>query len=260
MPSIEDVKAGIRQKVWRIMEERGVSRPPKPIVGRIPNFVGAETACERILRLSEFLRASVIKVNPDSPQMHARYLALSMGRVVIMPTPRLREGFLLLDPRRIPRDRFREASTIRGSFTWGSRVGLRDIPRIDLVVVGSVAINLRGARVGKGGGYADLEYGILRELGIVDENTPIITTIHDIQILEQEIPMEDHDLPVDIVVTPSRVLRIERVYAKPRGIYWDRLDSRAYKEIPILQELRGLVSGNSPSPSQPSSLYRSQHR
>ncbi|HWQ17561.1 MAG TPA: 5-formyltetrahydrofolate cyclo-ligase [Sulfolobales archaeon] len=210
MPSVDEIKAEIRRKIWRAMDEKRVSRPPRPIEGRIPNFIGAEEACEKVSRLPEFLKALVIKVNPDSPQTHARYLALSMSKIVIMPTPRLREGFLLLDPQRIPRDRLREASTIRGSFTWG--------------------------------GYADLEYGILRELGAVDENTPVITTVHDIQILDQEIPMEDHDLPVDIIVTPSRILRIERAYEKPKGIYWDKLDSRAYREIPVLKGLRDLVA------------------
>ncbi len=243
MESPGDLKAEIRQAVWRAMEEKGVSRPPKPIVERIPNFIGAEAACEKVSRLPEFLRASVIKINPDSPQTHARFLALSMGKILIMPTPRLREGFLILDPRRIPRDRLREASTIRGSFIWGSGIRLRDIPKIDLVVVGSVAVNMKGARVGKGGGYADLEYGILRELGVVVESTPVITTVHDIQVLEIEIPMEDHDLPVDVIATPSRVMRIERVYRKPRGMYWGRLDRKAYREIPVLQELRELVEG-----------------
>lgn len=243
MPGVGDIKAEIRSNVWRIMEARGVSKPPKPIIERIPNFIGAETACEKASKLPEFARASAIKINPDSPQTYARYLALSMGKVLVMPTPRLREGFLLLDPREIPRDRLREASTIRGSFIWGSRVGLRDIPRIDLVIVGSVAVNARGARIGKGGGYADLEYGILRELGVVDENTPVITTVHDIQVIEQEIPMEEHDLPVDVIVTPSRILRIERTYKKPKGVYWDKLDAKAFKEIPVLKELKELISG-----------------
>lgn len=241
MKSSRELKAEIRQSVWAAMEERGVSRPPKPIVERIPNFVGAEAACDKASRLPEFLRSSVIKINPDSPQTHARFLALSMGRILIMPTPRLREGFLLLDPRKIPRDKLREASTIRGSFTWGSKIRLRDVPKVDLVVVGSVAVNMRGARVGKGGGYADLEYGILRELGVVDESTPVITTVHDIQVLETEIPMEEHDISVDVIATPSKIMRITRIYEKPRGIYWDKLDRRTYREIPVLRELRDLV-------------------
>lgn len=234
---IKDLKNEIRTRIWRLLEERGVSRPPKPIYGRIPNFEGAEKACEEASRLSEFRRASVIKINPDSPQTRSRYIALSLGKIVIMPTPRLREGFLLLDPRSIPRHKFSEASTIRGSFVWGSKKPIKEIPRVDLVIVGSVAVNTMGARVGKGGGYADLEYGILRELGLVDENTPVITIVHDLQIIDQEIPMEKHDLPVDIIVTPTRIIRVDRRYRKPEGVYWDKIDREKLREIPVLVEI-----------------------
>jgi 5-formyltetrahydrofolate cyclo-ligase len=77
----------------------------------------------------------------------------------------------------------------------------------------------------------------LRELGLVDEDTPVITTVHDLQIIDQEIPMEEHDLPVDIIVTPMRIIRIERAYRKPKGIYRDRIDREKLKEIPILAEI-----------------------
>lgn len=234
-----DLKAGIRARIWRLLEEKGVSRPPKPIYGRIPNFEGAELACERASELPEFRRASVVKINPDSPQMRSRYIALAMGKIVIMPTPRLREGFLILDPRSIPRNRISEASTIRGSFIWGSKTSIKEMPKVDLLIVGSVAVNTKGARVGKGGGYADLEYGILRELGLVDEDTPVITTVHDLQIIDQEIPMEEHDLPVDIIVTPTRIIRVERAYRKPKGIYWERISEEKLREIPILAEILG---------------------
>ena len=54
-----------------------------------------------------------------------------------------------------------------------------------------------GYRLGKGGGYADLEYAMMRSLGFIDESTPVITTVHDCQIVD--IPdelMEDHDFDV----------------------------------------------------------------
>ena len=54
-----------------------------------------------------------------------------------------------------------------------------------------------GYRLGKGEGYADLEYAMMRDIGAVDENTVIITVVHDCQILD--IPddlMEEHDFDV----------------------------------------------------------------
>lgn len=59
-----------------------------------------------------------------------------------------------------------------------------------------------------GQGFAELEYGILRWMGAVDGTTPVITTVHDCQVLEEDIPpgrMLEHDVPVDIIVTPTRV-------------------------------------------------------
>ncbi|MDT7888829.1 MAG: 5-formyltetrahydrofolate cyclo-ligase [Desulfurococcales archaeon] len=232
-----ELKAEIRDMVWRILEERGVSRPPKPIHGRIPNFAGSELACETVSGLPEFRQARVVKINPDSPQTRARYLSLRAGKLVIMPTPRLREGFLILDPRSIPVSKISEASTIRGSFVWGLKASIDEIPKVDLVIVGSVAVNKMGARLGKGGGYADLEYGVLRELGLVTEDTPVITTVHDLQIINREIPMEKHDLPVDLIITPTRVVEVEKAYRKPIGIYWDRIDRNKFREIPLLAEI-----------------------
>ena len=107
-------KEAIRREIWRLMEESGISRFPKPVVGRIPNFEGSEKAAQRLISQDEFQSARVVKVNPDSPQAHVRRGALLSGKMLIMPSPRLRKGFILLDPVKIPRRFLMEASTIRG--------------------------------------------------------------------------------------------------------------------------------------------------
>lgn len=233
----KDLKEALRERIWRLLEERGLARPPMPVKGRIPNFVGAERACELASSTEEFSGAGVIKVNPDSPQAFIRYLALREGKTLVVPSPRLRSGFLILDPEEIPSRALREAATIRGAFRWGRIATPEEIPRVDLVVVGSVAVNLKGSRVGKGGGYADLEYGLLRSLGKAGDSTPVITTVHEVQVVDDETPMEPHDLPVDVVVTDKRILRVERVYPKPQGIYWDLIGCERILEIPVLRAL-----------------------
>ncbi|MCC6029300.1 MAG: hypothetical protein LM591_04110 [Candidatus Korarchaeum sp.] len=91
---MKEEKERIRTYIWKLLEDRGVSRFPKPIFGRIPNFVGAEEAAEKLSEQEEWKEASVIFVSPDSPQRHVRYLGLVQGKLVIMATPRLREGFV----------------------------------------------------------------------------------------------------------------------------------------------------------------------
>ena len=84
--------------------------------------------------------------------------------------------------------------------------------QVDLIVVGSSCVTREGARLGKGEGFAELEYGILRWMGAVDDSTLVVTTVHDSQLLpSEEIPREkllEHDVPVDVIVTPTQVVLV----------------------------------------------------
>ena len=238
-PSLLD-KDEIRREVWRTLEKKGVARFPKPIQGRIPNFIGAEKAAEKLISQKEFKGARVIKVNPDSPQIPVRRFALFSGKLLIMPTPRLKKGFMLLDPRKIPREALVRASTLRGAFEYGRFCHLKELPQVDLIVVGSVAVSREGVRIGKGGGYSEIEYGILRELRLIDERTPVFTSIHDLQIVDNA-PREDHDLVVDCIFTPLRIFKIKRKHPQPEGRLWDRLSDRQLREMPVLLELKKIL-------------------
>lgn len=186
--------------------------------------------------MKEFQDAKIVKVNPDSPQREVRLEVLSHGKILLMPTPRLRSGFILLDDS-VPKDRLRLASSIRGAFMLGRAVSLDKLPPIDLVVVGSVAVALDGGRIGKGEGYSEMEYGILRQLELVTESTPVITTVHESQIVES-VPLEDHDIAVDYIVTPSRVLATRRTKPRPAGIIWSKVSPEMTGRMPVLKELR----------------------
>ncbi len=237
-------KKSIRETIWRLLEEKNVARFPRPVRGRIPNFIGAEEAAIRASMLEEWRRARIVKINPDSPQKPLRLLALRQGKTLIMPSPRLRSGFILIDPSKIPSYLYEKAATIRGAFQLGRVIALDELQgiKIDLIVTGSVAVDKRGHRIGKGEGYAEIEYGIMRELGVVDDTTPIITTVHDLQVVDY-IPREVYDIVVDYIVTPKRVLRVENREEKPKGIYWDLLPCKKLDEIPLLRELSKRVPG-----------------
>lgn len=237
---LED-KMSVRERIWRAIEESGVGLPPGAW-GRIPNFRGAREAARTLFQLDAWRRADTVKVNPDSPQRWVRLRALEEGKTLVMPTPRLRSGFLLLDPGSIPRGSLGRASTIRGAFSYGRplpRVDdlLRSIKRIDLIVEGSVAVNRWGERLGKGEGYGDLEFGILVELGIADREVPIATTVHDIQVVSHRLPQDPHDVPLDYIATPTKVIRVLERPARPSGIIREALTPEKVREIPILSEL-----------------------
>jgi 5-formyltetrahydrofolate cyclo-ligase len=219
------------------LRDRRVARFPFPITDRIPNFVGAERAAARAAELPEWKRAKRIKCNPDAPQRPIRLRALRDGKVVFMAVPRLTQErcFLRLDPAKIG-GRLAEAATIGGASKLGDPVLPSELGRIDLVVAGSVAVNPRGSRVGKGGGYSDLEFALARQLGSVTGSTPVLTTVHDLQVVDDDIPMTPHDVPVDFIVTPDRVIRGRR-RRKPGGIRWNELSSQQLAAMPPLQAL-----------------------
>ena len=231
-------KDQVRREVWKAMDREGVSRFPGA-EGRIPNYAGAKLAAEKLAAHRLWKRARVIKVNPDSPQTHARRIALEEGKTLIMAVPRLRDThpFRLLDPRKLSAKQKREAATIKGALRHGKVVAEEELPDIDFVLTGSVAVNLSGARVGKGGGFSDLEYGLLIEAGKIDDHSTVATTVHPIQILREHLPATDHDLPVDLVATPRAVIEVERQYARPRGILWNHLQPPQIREIPILERM-----------------------
>ncbi len=111
-------------------------------------------------------------------------------------------------------------------------------------VVGSVAVTPDGARLGKGHGYSDLEYAILVECGAIGPETPIVTTVHDLQVLEEgSIPMSNHDVPVDIIVTPTRTIRVPGPRRRPEGVDWALVTGQMMREMPILAELRERSQG-----------------
>jgi len=197
-------KEEIRMRVWQRMEATGVATFPKPILHRIPNFVGAEKAAQNLRSLSEYNEAKVVFCNPDSPQRPVREMALRDGKTMVMATPKLRQGFLLLDPKSISSNRIFEASTIRGAFKHGHFIEPNKV-KVDLFIAGSVAVSPDGGRLGKGTGYSDQEYSILKNAGSLTPQTRVVTTVHDIQVVEK-ISREEWDVPVDIIVTPTQII------------------------------------------------------
>lgn len=228
-------KAAARRFVWDRLAKEGLAAFPFPPQGRIPNFIGAREAAERLFEIEPWKSAKRIKVNPDAPQRPVRELALRLGITVFIPTPRLRGGFKKLDPARIPAERIREAAGLSSGAAWAEDVALENLPHMDAIVCGSVAVTTGGKRCGKGEGYSDLEYAILRELG--HPPVPVGTTVHDSQIVG-DFPRNRTDLPLSMIVTPSRTLRVRKPFPPPAGLDWTRLTEEQLQAMPLLRKLK----------------------
>jgi len=229
-------KQSLRETVWDDLEESGAARFPFPPHGRIPNFAGADDAAQALAETDAWQAADTVKANPDAPQLPVRRAAMRAGKTVYMAVPRLTDErcFLRLDPDEVPD--IDDATTVGGSAEHGVQVSPDEMPTIDLIVSGSVAVSERGARIGKGEGYSDLEYAVLRELDLVDAATPVVTTVHETQIRDHD-HVDAHDVPMDLVVTPERIIETETPYDHPSGIDWDALSDERIAEIPVLARL-----------------------
>jgi 5-formyltetrahydrofolate cyclo-ligase len=226
--SPQEAKQRVRERIWRTLENEGAARFPGAR-GRIPNFRGAEAAAERLAELPEWEAAGVVKSNPDAPQLPVRRRARRDRKTLYMAVPRLAEDEPFV---RVVGD-----PTIKKALAEGIPARAPDLGHVDLVVCGTVAVNRAGVRVGKGGGYSDLEMGLLVEAGLVDDATVIVTTVHPLQLLDEELPEAAHDFRVDIVVTEDDVVHTHARRRSP-GVLWEHLDDETIEGIPVLAARR----------------------
>jgi 5-formyltetrahydrofolate cyclo-ligase len=120
-------------------------------------------------------------------------------------------------------------------------VTLDELSPVDLVVMGCVAVGEDGARLGKGGGFADLEFALATAAGLIGPHTVTVTTVHEIQLRPAGvIPLTSHDVTLDFIVTPERVIdcRSRPTPRPPAVIRWDDLTEEKIEAIPLLSALR----------------------
>ncbi|KAK9005749.1 hypothetical protein V6N11_043170 [Hibiscus sabdariffa] len=248
----------IRKRVWDFMEAQNIAHNPRPVHHRIPNFVAASAAAKKVSELEAFVKAECVKVNPDSPQKQVRFLTLSDGKNLLTPQPRLTTDFFsILESSMLTHSTINEACTSEGVAKYGRPIGLDEKIKVDVIVIGSVAVDPKtGARLGKGEGFAELEYGMLPYMGAIDDSTQVVTSVHDCQLVD-DIPVEKllvHDVPVDIICTPTQVIFTNTAIPKPQGIYWDKLSPEKLGQIRILRELKSRIERETghPLPCGPS--------
>jgi 5-formyltetrahydrofolate cyclo-ligase len=119
-----------------------------------------------------------------------------------VPSPADECPFIILDPARLDVPP-RRAASITARRAPGGGLALGELQPVDLVVCGSVAVNREGPRVGKGGGFSDLEFALLVEAGLIGTETVVATTVHS-QLLAEALPETAHDFRLDLIVPATR--------------------------------------------------------
>lgn len=236
-------KERLRHRIWtELQQQAAVHRDP---FGHIPHFIGAEAAANRLTQLPCWQQAQVIKCNPDSPQQPLRLRALAEGKLLYMAVPNLSQADCFvaltaaaLEAQGIP---LAQGATLGGALEYGQNhgqlVGFAAMERIDLAIVGAVAVTPAGGRTGKGAGFADLELAMLQASGLLSPEMAIATTVHDLQLVEPgNLVLEAHDWPLDWIVTPQQAIETQTPHPRPRGLDWGKLQADQLQQIPVLAQ------------------------
>ncbi|WP_289008359.1 5-formyltetrahydrofolate cyclo-ligase [uncultured Thermomonospora sp.] len=204
---IKQAKQEARRRVWDLLERHKAVRE-LGVHGHIPDFVGSERAAEHLAALPAWKSAQVIMCNPDRAQLPVRVRALEEGKLVYMAVPNLaaERPFYELDPARLPLPPA-EAAVAKAAATAAPTVDVDAMHPIDLFVCGSVAVDRKGVRLGKGAGYSDIEFGLACKAGLIRPGTVVVTTVHSLQIAETALPEEGHDFRVDLIAHPKGIVQ-----------------------------------------------------
>ncbi|MEV0442961.1 5-formyltetrahydrofolate cyclo-ligase [Streptomyces spectabilis] len=235
MPTTEAAKAKVREKVWDVLDAAGAVHTATAH-GRIPHFRGAEDAAERLAETTAWRTARTIKAVPDKAQLPVRARALTDSKILYMAVPALaaERPFYALDPAQLDLSDPYSAASSRTAAAIAPTVEVDALRPIDMIVLGSVACTRSGIRIGKGAGYSDIEFALLTEAGLITPETLIVTTVHSLQVVDTSIPSTDHDVNVDLIVTPAETITCPPA-PRPPGILWDHLSADKIASIPALR-------------------------
>ena len=235
-------KTELRQQVWAAL--RKVARPDSryhwDFSEFVPDFEGSEFCAETIAEMPWYTRCKLLFVAPDNSLARVRTQAILDGKRLLVATHALMRGFYLVEPGVVPPEQAPLAATLDGLERYGERVTLdevRSLGAIDLLITGVSLVTEKGVRWGKGHGYFDLEWAMFREIGVVDQETPVIAVGHDCQVAATELKPSAVDTIADVIVTPTRMLKVGHFYDKPQGVLWDFVSPELRQQVPPLQAL-----------------------
>lgn len=244
-------KDALRNEIWSTLKANGIAIDDP--YNSIPNFVGADIAADLLATLPVWQQARVVKCNPDAPQAHVRLHALRDGKTLYMAYPRLavEKCFLELkaDDLLARGVSLEDASMWQNAIHVGKPVGFDEMQPVDIAVTGCVAVTRSGGRTGKGAGFADIEFGLLRQTGLLAPQTPIITTIHSTMVVPDErLPLQPHDTYLTMIVTEQEVIYTTVDGPQPAGIDWTQIQPDQFETIPVLRRLYAEYQKKSASP------------
>ena len=240
-------KQQIRLKVWQKLKNIALpdSRFHLNFEEYIPDFKESVNAHNQIIDSEEYRKSKLLFITPDNCLTKTREQAIKDHKDIIVSTYGIYRGFILITKNMVNKGNEVFASTLDGLEHFGKNISLSEIKKlgkIDLMLTGASAVSKNGVRFGKGHGFFDLEWGMFADLKIVDESTPIVAVVHNVQVVDFELEPSDTDIIVDWIITNEQKLSTNRKKNRPKGIYWNLLEKGMLEATPPLQELKKILN------------------
>jgi 5-formyltetrahydrofolate cyclo-ligase len=260
-----DIIERYREQIWEDL--RRVARPDSrfhwDFSRFIPDFEGSSACADRVLALEAMtvLGERRIFIAPDNCLEQLRAQLLRGGIGFVMTTYGIGRGFQVIDPTVVPPAAVQAAATLDGFDRFARPISLaelRDGPAFGVCVTGGSAVSRNGVRFGKGHGYFDLEFAILSDLGLAGSLTSVVDVVHDCQYVDDDLMPEQHDVTVNVIITPTRTLPTSSDPRLPARVRWELVPGTEFETLGVLAELAEIQRRASPtfdasSPTSPSS-------
>jgi len=199
---------------------------------------GGGKAAQRLSLLAPYKKARRVLVSLDPFLRQARVNVLAHGKELVLPTPRLNKGFVLLDPRRIPVTKRPLAVRPDRCLAYGDRLPYESLSStlLDVVVAGALAVDLQGNLLGDGEGHLDLQWAALMTLGAVRPFTLVVVLVEEDQIVPS-VPCDGTDVGARWIVTPSASLETSRETPGGGRVAWENLSRKQIRRNDALFHL-----------------------
>ena len=235
-------REAIRKRVWEAL--RRVAAPDSrfhwDFTAFIPDFEGSALCTQAICALPLYRAATTVLVTPDNNLLSLRAQCLLDQKTLLVPTYALARGFWQITRAEVPPGHELEAVTLDGLERFAHPYAVEAAGAagaVALLVTGASVINTEGVRLASGLSYFDLEWLILRSLGLVSAGTQVVAAVHDCQLVDWPSAPQPGGASADIVVTPTRLLPTGRRYPQPERIVWGELEWDVVQAVPLLAAL-----------------------
>ena len=236
------IKAEIRNRIWNLLTQQKVALFPGAF-GRTPKFRGMHKAILRLRETPEWQQAQRVLVLGESVLGKVRTATIDESKTLVVPDLTRIDGWIgevdptlhgLKSTRRAIANFGRPGKSLPSGTAFQTGTATRPV---DLMVIGAVCVDHFGARIGKGIGEADIVYALGRDRGFIGENTPVVVMVHHLQVIEERATREATDLPVDLIITPRAIRRVDLLGPRPRGIETAMITPDRIEAFPGLKDI-----------------------